>query len=379
MKTQNEPKNRKAVFIKVLLVTVGVGLAASATIIAIFVNAVKPPEIPSISGFTNATFTPSPIWVLNESEQSDDGDFNIMDSAFLPPESAEEDLLIGGGMTAPAGFTNEHRKEQFYTFLIIGLDEGINTDTIMVASYDGMNKEANIISIPRDSLVNVTRRVKKINAAYPAGTLHGGGREGGVAQLRREIMTIIGFVPDFYISIDLAAFVRIIDAVGGVEINVPFHMKYDDPHQGLHIDIREGVQQMDGKTALKFARYRLGNRGFRTISDYQRIENQQAVIKAVLSNLLKPANILKIPEFIGIFNDHIHSDLTAGNMVWFANQLNEIRGTDALSLYTMPTTGTSGLPMYYELLDGPAIVELVNRTVNPFTKDITLNDLDIIR
>jgi LCP family protein required for cell wall assembly len=326
---------------------------------------IKPPEIPTIAGSAQA--------VIPEPEQRQSGG-----SAFYPGEHNEEDAQIGDGLIAPEGVTDDDRKEGFYTFLILGLDEGVNTDTIMVASYDAVNKEANIISIPRDSLVNVSRRTKKINMAYPAGFVNGGGRLGGVEQMKREVRTIIGFVPDFYITIDLTAFVKFIDAVGGVEVHVPFHMKYVDPYQNLNIDIRSGTQVLNGEQALQFARYRLGAPGHRSISDYQRIENQQAVIKAVLERLLQPANLLKIPEFIQIFSDNVFTELDAGNLVWFAGQLNSIRGADALSTYTMPTTGTSGFPVYYELLDETAVVELVNRTINPYTVDITADDLDIL-
>ena len=329
-----------------------------AVLLAVFIflatlgNWIKPPDIPS---------------------------FDDTKGAFLIPEGNDADAFIGGGLSAPEGFTNEDRKELFYTFLIIGLDEGTNTDTIMIASYDGVDKQANIINIPRDSLVNVQRNLKKINAAYPVGTLNGRGRDGGIAQLQREIKTVIGFVPDFYICVNLEAFIKIVDTLDGVDVNVPFHMRYDDPFQGLHINIPAGEQNLNGEQALKFARYRFGNSSRDSITDYQRIENQQAVIKAVLEKLISPANILKIPAFIEIFTENIYSDLKTGNMLWFADELNKIRGTDALSTYTMPTTGTSGPPMYYEYLDEARIVELVNKTVNPFNKDIQAKDLDIIR
>lgn len=357
---QNEkilPKNKRTLFIKTFLISLTVILVLFISGVVILKSMVKPPAI----------------------AQNDEQNVpTLEDVAFLPPNGDERDILIGGGLDAPEGFTIADRKEQFYTFLIIGLDEGINTDTIMIASYDGILKEANIISVPRDSMVNVKRKIKKINAAYPAGTLNGGGLEGGINQLKREIKTIIGFVPDFYVCVDLDAFVKIVDAVGGVNINVRSDMKYYDPTQNLHIDIKKGEQLLDGENALKFARYRKGNDPRTTITDYQRMENQQAVIKALFNKLLKPANILKIPEFIKIFNEYVYSDIKPENMLWFAEQLNKIKGTEALSTYTIPTKGTSGLPNYYEYLDETAIVELINKTINPYKKDIGTRDLDII-
>lgn len=325
-------------------------------------NWIKPPEIPA---------------QVLEDEPAVVDDWN--DLAFVPPHGDEADKAIGGGLPAPERFTTSDRKDLFYTFLIVGLDSGTSTDTIMVASYDGVSHTADVIGIPRDSLVNVKRRVKKINAAYGAGTLNGGGREGGIEQLKREIKTIIGFEPDFYVLIDLEAFVKIVDAVKGVDIDVPIDMKYDDPTPGqdLHIDLKKGSQILDGKEALKFARYRKDNNGT-SITDYQRIENQQTVISAVLAKLLRPENIIKIPEFIDIFNEYVFSDVKMESMLWFAEQLNEIRGTNALSMHTIPTTGTSGPNEWYEFLDEGAIVELVNRTTNPYLEEIEAKDLDIL-
>lgn len=349
-------KKRAALFIKSFFIAMAVFVAVIFFGIVIIKSIVKPPDIP--------------IVVIDMS--SDSG------PAFLPPDGDEEDRLIGNGLHAPEGFTTDDRKDEFYTFLIVGLDGGINTDTIIIASYDGINKEANVISVPRDSKVNVKRKVKKINSAYPAGTLNGGGREGGIDQLKKEVKTIIGFIPDFYVCVDLDAFIKIVDAVGGINIYVPFDMEYDDDDQDMHINIKKGEQILHGAEALKFARYRKGNYGRDTISDYQRMENQQEVIKAVLSRLLKPANILKIPEFINIFTVNVYSDIKPENMLWFADQLNKIKGTDALSTYTMPTSGGSGPDMYYEYLDKQEIVKLVNKTINPYKKDIEAGDLDII-
>jgi len=303
--------------------------------------------------------------------------FEAARGAFYIPEGDPEDAYIGIGLEAPEGFTSDDRKELFYTFLIIGLDEGINSDTIIVASYDGVNNEGTLISIPRDTLVNVRRPLKKINAAFPVGAADGG-IEGGIAQLQREVMTIIGFIPDFYILVNFNAFVELVDAIGGVEIEVPFDMVYDDPCQDLHINIPAGFQQLDGEQALQFSRYRLGNFGFYSICDYQRITNQQTVINTVLEELIQPENILRIPDFISIFNENIHSNLEARDVLWFAGELNKIRGTDALSSYTMPTTGTSGEPFYYEFLDMFGVLYLVNRTINPFIIDIEPKDIDII-
>jgi len=319
---------------------------------------VVPPPIPPVQDFVP--------------EEPDDA------PAFIVVEPNDDDLDIDNELAAPSGFADEDRRELFYTFLIMGLDEGINVDTIMVASYDGVTNTANIISIPRDVPVNVSRRHRKINVAYPAGLIHGGSPEAGVSQLKREVRSILGFAPDFYVKIDLDAFERIVDAVGGVYIDVPFHMRYDDPFQDLHIDIPAGPQRLDGEQALNFARFRLANRGFRAATDFDRVRHQQAVVQAVLQQLLTPASVLRIPEFISIFQDNVSTNISAQEMLWFASQLTQVSGIDALSTHTLPISHGSGPPSWYEFVDIPAALELVNNTANPFIRPITVNDVNIV-
>jgi len=272
----------------------------------------------------------------------------------------------------------DDRRDLFYTFLIIGLNEGTNVNTAMVASYCAASREANLISIPRDVPVHATRNGRKLASSYIIGAGGGRGIAGGVAQVQHDILNVIGFIPDFYVVFDYDAFFAIIDAIGGIEVYVPFHMRYTDPYQNLDINILPGLQRMDSETALHFARFRRANRGYQSITDFQRIRNQQAVINAVINELLRPSNILQVPTFVNIFNDSVHTNLTTPNMMFFALELNNIMGTDDFHTYTFPTH-TSGEPMWYELLTPNSVLELVNRTINPFYQYIELRDINIVR
>ena len=301
---------------------------------------------------------------------------SIESPAYVDVEPDALDVLIGGGLRAPEGFTSYDRKDLFYTFIIVGLDQGANTDTIIVASYDANTHEAHAISIPRDARVNVSRRVRKINAAHPAGTRFGEGESPGIRQLKREVRTLIGFEPDFYVELTHDTFVRLIDAIGGVEIDVPFHMRYDDPFQSLVIDIPAGLQHLDGEAALNFVRFRHANRGYRSVTDFGRMENQQALISAATDSLKNPANLLRLPEFVSIFQDNIRTNITATNMLWFASQL---RHFEELTTHTLPISHNSGAPSWYEFVDAHRTLELVNSTINPFNLPITLSDVDIVQ
>ena len=355
-------KRSKRIFLKSLLITtfsivLAVGIGAF-----VWTRAIAPPTVP--------TMGQRPLLPVVRLPGIGSGSEDPYDDYYFDIEYA---------WPAPERFTDDDVRDMFWTFLIIGLNEGTNANTVMVASYCGLTREANLISIPRDVPVHPTRRGRKLSSSYIAGSGGGRGREGGIAQVQRDVMNVIGFVPDFHILIDYDAFFTIIDAIGGIDIYVPMRMRYTDPHQNLNIDFQPGMQHMNSREALEFSRFRMANRGYQSITDFQRVENQQAVINAVISRMLRPANILNIPEFVSIFNESVDTNLTVRNMMWFALELNHIRGTDALSTYTFLPTHGSGRPMYYEFLSAENVLELINRTVNPFYQDIEARDLNIIR
>jgi LCP family protein required for cell wall assembly len=330
-----------------------------------------------------------------EVKAADDEPDNDSTTGKLPTDDGNQ-----ADKPAQPSVTPEGRKPLFYTFLLFGIDNsgGNLTDTMMVGAYDGENKKAYLISIPRDTKVNVEREVKKMNSAFAVGFNHGG-FDNGIIRMQKEIKTLIGFVPDYYLSVDLNAFIEIVDALGGVLINVPYDMDYTDPFQKikLRISLTEGLHDLNGMEAMGFARHRqnnvwnpdkwnpsTGKNGDYEItkswSDYYRIENQHQVIRAVINKTLQPSSILKIPEFIGIFNDNVKTNIQAQMVVWGSNQLLEVKDKpDFLETYTLPMTGKVGAPYSYEMPDEVAILELVNKTINPFIEDITADDLSIIK
>ncbi|MCL2386053.1 MAG: LCP family protein [Defluviitaleaceae bacterium] len=272
---------------------------------------------------------------------------------------------------------NWTRRETFFTLLIFGYDDGLNTDTIMVAAFDAVERNAYIISIPRDTRIDVGRNVQRLNSAYVIGRRFGGdGHNSGVDQLKREVQTIIGFRPDFYVSVEEDGFVRLIDAIGGVNVNVPFHMRYNDPFQNLRIDIPAGEQHLDGENALHFVRYRIGENNQNTINDTRRMQHQQQLLDAIMQQMLTPARITSIPELMRTYRDHVNTDLTTTQLLWFAEQARQ--GEITLHTYNYPTTSVR-LTHWYEIPNADAALELINRTINPFTQELTMDNLQLAR
>jgi len=371
--TANNNKHKRAIskrawriFIKSFFITVVAFSVVATTVVMAWNRVVAPPTVPAMGHI------PVPQMLQNTYPNGESYDYQ------------EEEPEVEYIWPAPERFTDEDRRELFWTFLIIGLNEGRNANTVMVASYCGVNREANLISIPRDVPINPNRRghARKLASSYLAGAGGGRGRDGGIAQVQMDVMNVIGFIPDYYVLIDYETFFTIIDAVGGIEIYVPIRMRYRDPYQNLEIDLQPGLQHMDSATALEFSRFRQSNRNSPYPSlpdgDIGRTRNQQAVINAVVSRLITPASILRIPEFVGIFNESVHTNLVFREMMFFALELNHIRGTDALSTDTFVPVRSSGRPYYFEFLSPTAVLEVVNKYLNPFYEDIELRDLNIV-
>ena len=277
------------------------------------------------------------------------------------------------------------RKKDFYTFLVVGRDTGGggNTDTILLAAYDIPNQKLNVMSIPRDTMVNIPYDIKRINAVYN----YAGGGEKGIGVLYQEVSQLVGFVPDFEVVVEWKAVGELVDAIGGVWFDVPRNMNYDDPKQKLHIHIDKGYQKLDGEQAMGVIRWRKNNdnTGY-TTGDIGRIETQQAFLKAVVAQCLKIENVARIQELAKVFTDNVQTDLTLGNLVWFAEQA--IFGglsMENVKFITLPGDydGQAWCRRYknyqsYVLPDAGKLLNVVNESFNPYSEDRTISQLDIM-
>ncbi len=265
---------------------------------------------------------------------------------------------------------NSVRKDGVYTFLVVGSDDGNgNTDTMMVGMLDTVNQKLDVVSIPRDTLVNVDWPVKKANTIL---SLNGNGVEG----LKAGLSDILGYMVDCYVVIDLNAFVELVDMVGGVYFDVPQDMDYDDDVQDLHIHVSAGPQWLDGETALGVVRFRSGYAN----ADLGRIETQQAFLSALADQVLQPENLLRINEFAQIFAEYVDTDLTIGNLIWLGQQIMSLSSED-INFHTMPLRSFGDnliRGLSYVAIDEDQWVEMLNTYINPLREDIQVEDLNIL-
>lgn len=267
-------------------------------------------------------------------------------------------------------------RDHVYTVMLIGQRDG-NTDTLMVAMLDMDKKEMNVVSIPRDTVVNADRRIPKINGAYN----HANGGEKGIEALMDEISKLVGFVPGNYACVNMQGFVSLVDAIGGVNFNVPVRMK--KLTEG--INLQPGEQLLNGKKALQLVRFRgydskeIDKSGI-AHDDFGRMQVQQMFLKEVAKQTLTLDNIGKIPQFLSIANKNLETDLSAGNIAWFAQQVSNI-GADKLNFHTLPTKsvnyeGSEASHGYYENIAAEEALAMINNCLNPYKVPITQDMVD---
>ena len=288
------------------------------------------------------------------------------------------------------------RKEEFYTFLVVGRDTGGggNTDTIMVMSYDIPNQKLNVLNIPRDTMVNVPWDVKKVNSIYNWASRYD---KDGIDYLKEEISYLIGFQPDFTVVVEWEAVGELVDAIGPVWFDVPYDMNYEDPTQDLYIHLEAGPQNIDGDKAMQLLRWRKNNDkvvngqvvsyGGYVNGDLGRIETQQAFLEAVIEKCLSSLTVDKIPALAKIFMDNVDTrdTLTVNNIAWFAQEA--ILGglsMENVNFMTLPCEGvyvysrTVGNHQSYVTPIPDETLEMVNTYFNPYLEEIQLNELDIM-
>ena len=153
------------------------------------------------------------------------------------------------GDSVPVKNPASERKERFHTILLGGLDdENGGSDTNLLVAVDAKNGKIDVISLPRDTLLDVSWPVKKLNNAY---------HHGGFTQTMTEVSRLLGIPVDHYVTVDLRAFVELVDAIEGVDFEIPVEMDYDDPEQDLHIHFPAGLRHLDGKEQYRCIRCNL--------------------------------------------------------------------------------------------------------------------------
>ncbi len=204
-------------------------------------------------------------------------------------------LLASGGL----GVLFNNRTK---TVLVMGMDNaGVRSDVMMVGFINGREGRVDILSIPRDTQVKIGGRYYKINSAYAIGK-----EEESIA----VVENLLGIEIDGYVKFSFETFRQTIDAIGGVNFDVPQDMFYEDPYQDLYIDLKAGPQHLNGEEAeglVRFRRYPTGDEG--------RIAVQQEFIKEIVRQKANPLMLFRLPTVVATLSKNIDTSLDAGTFV----------------------------------------------------------------
>ena len=201
--------------------------------------------------------------------------------------------------------------------MVMGVDRRADdvgrSDTLMVAALDMDTSKAALLSIPRDTRVAIEDNgYDKINHAYAFG---------GHSLTQKTVENLLGVSMDHYILVDTKAFSRIIDAIGGVDLNVEKRMYYEDPwddNGGLVIDLYPGEQHLDGDKAIQYVRYRDGE------GDIGRVGRQQKFVKAVLAKVISPDMLPRLPQLVEEVRMAVETDMSVTELLEFAKLMQDV-------------------------------------------------------
>lgn len=239
------------------------------------------------------------------------------------------------------------------TILCLGLDRNIvrsknpkingmptwkdaRSDVMMIASLDLANKTVSILSVPRDTRVRLPgrRSYSKINEAHS---------RGGIPYTRETVEEFLGIEIDHHVVIKQEAIEAVVDALGGLQIDVEKDMDYDDNWGQLHIHLKEGPQRLNGEQVVGYMRFRHDAEG-----DFGRIRRQQQVIQALADQVKDPSVVLKAPGLIDAIKKFIKTDLVPQQQIALAHLFHKVQPANVQTAQ-LPVADT-------EMIDGISYV-----------------------
>lgn len=267
--------------------------------------------------------------------------------------------------------------EDVFNFLIVGHDRAAKlTDVAMLVNFNVADSTVRIMQIPRDTYVNYDNYwYHKINGVYRYNlekendNTELDGIAGYAGFLEKNLCVKI----HYYAIMDLDQFVNIVDALGGVEIDVPCDMKYHDPNQDLVINLKKGKQVLNGAQSEQFVRYR----STFAQGDIGRVNMQKVFLSALFKTVQENVNITNLGNLCNIVIDNLTTNMSTTDMIYFANIAFKINLKNVVMM-TLPgqaASGSDGLSYYN--MNRKATLEYVNRYFNIYDTPITDEIFDV--
>ncbi len=288
-------------------------------------------------------------------------------------DTTPDNIGLDTDLPAPIITDSYARRENVYNFLVLGVDRAANlSDVIMVVSYDVAEQNIHVLSLPRDTYINVGSSYHKLNAYFSASYNRSASR--GAERYRDAIEAMASFIEnglcirlDRYVCMDTAGFREIIDAIGGVDMEVPFDMDYEDPEQDLYIHLKAGYQHLNGEKAEQFVRFRSGY----LEGDIGRISAQRLFLTALANQVKTKLDLSSAVSIAKTALQYVTTDLSVAEIGYFAKNAFSV-DLEKVTFTTLPgggvinpDTGASYYVMYAE-----NVRKIVNAQFNVYEREI---------
>lgn len=249
---------------------------------------------------------------------------------------------------------------------VLGTDkDGTRTDVIFVVHYDSKEKKVGLLSVPRDTRVTLSQEVKavldkagrsysnvtKINAVHAYG-----GKDHGEEVAVLQLEDLLGIRIDHYVKVDLDGFKQLVDAVGGVDVEVPQDMHYEDPYQDLYIHLNAGYQHLDGEKAEQLVRFRSYPQG-----DVARVQVQQLFLKEFAKKVLSTDTLFgNLTDLIKIAFNYVKTDVSLTDALKYVKYVKDI-SLENITMETLPGAGQYVGGVSYYIHDPAETQDVVDR------------------
>lgn len=223
-------------------------------------------------------------------------------------------------------------------FLIAGVDsrEGgggvMNTDVLMLVSYNPQTHSASLLSLPRDLLLK-PKSLPSRKANYYYAYYNIKDKSNAIPKTKHFFGDLLDLPIDHMVVVNFDAIRQTVDALGGLEIDVDMDMKYSDYADGTHIDLKKGLQRLNGQQVLDFVRYRKSNQGTLESSDFARNDRQQQVIKQMVEKLGAFQGVSQWGKILDIIGENVESDIRQSDLKQWVFNFSKIKPERIRSLH----------------------------------------------
>ena len=288
------------------------------------------------------------------------------------PDNGEEQV------ETPTSSSEWKVKDGVYNVLVVGMDKQANlADVTMLVNVNTSDASITVMQIPRDTLITTGVSTDKINAQYAS--LVGNAYHQGYSNSYMKALSDYARILEqslcvkihYTVLVDLEGFPAIVNSVGPISVFVPGPMHYSDPEQDLYINIDEGWNELDGKAAEGFVRFRSGY----VQADLGRMNAQKIFLTALYQkvvSLLKKMEIGKITELAQVVSNNVTTDMSVSDLVFFARAFMNI-GIENVTMMTAP--GDMATSTHY-VLNRAATLQIINDHFNIYEKAIDDNIFD---